>query len=908
MLAVGAKQLNLLKETGTFGENKNATHIVGISSVKSFTLNEKSVASFWQGYCELVNDSKIELSIREKPRDDMPVTVRLRLKFNASDDPYDENFLNLLCYCYQQAMRELLDINDGKAYICAILESDKWHDNDGHDCYDIELRFPYCRVNAQYQDKILRERAIEIIRRRNVIGTFPSSQPIGDWPQIIRGDSASKAIPLVGSVEEKGQLPLKLSKFFRELPDPDEDEDLESREAAMEDLFDPECHIHVAKGFIKNNVFIENDEVSFWLPFFLSIGYNQQVTLPKAQNETKSNDMHDRPMETNMDIALAMMDILNTVEVTDNEWHDIGQALCQADDGGSHGLDVWKIFTKKKKPSLANKCHVLYDQFRQQMPTITYRTLGFLARQKARHLYDEWHHAWCEPTFKKALDLSHNSVAKALYRVYWLDFVCARDRKGWYQYRDHRWRHLGYAHELGQEMSTTFVSFFEHMRMKMSQKIYESSDPRFKKDGEDSIKAINTLILKLKNQSYKGSLMKEAVEIFSLNYENFEDLLDSNVNIMGVRNGVIEIYGDRAIFRSGKPEDFIMKNMGIYYIDYSKDDKDEKITESSPLYRLKDWLGKVFPDKEVYHFFMKLSASFLRGGNTNKIFPIFTGNGNNSKSMIVKLFEATFGNYCIKFPITLLTGKRTASSNATPELARAYAVHIAFVDEPGGGETMGNGQIKGATGGDSVYVRGMYKEGKEIKSTFTLCMQCNDPPSIPHADEATRNRVKLVPFVSKWSTCAPKDPEEQMKERIFKLIKNFDQFIPALAPAFLWMLMKYYPIFIKEDLIHPKEVVEATREYWRETDVYQQFTDDMIQYVLKEDGKTPDINAKLSLSDVYNEFKLWYRENFPSIRPPDRAIAKKELIARWGKMSGNSWLGIAFKDAQAANLGLLAKC
>jgi hypothetical protein len=81
----------------------------------------------------------------------------------------------------------------------------------------------------------------------------------------------------------------------------------------------------------------------------------------------------------------------------------------------------------------------------------------------------------------------------------------------------------------------------------------------------------------------------------------------------------------------------------------------------------------------------------------------------NGKSLSVELFEKTLGQYCCKFPVTLLTQKRTASSAATPEIARAKGRRFAVLQEPSEDERLNVGQLKELSGGDVVQTRELFK-------------------------------------------------------------------------------------------------------------------------------------------------------------------------------------------------------
>ena len=206
-------------------------------------------------------------------------------------------------------------------------------------------------------------------------------------------------------------------------------------------------------------------------------------------------------------------------------------------------------------------------------------------------------------------------------------------------------------------------------------------------------------------------------------------------------------------------------------------------------------MRQVFTDDGLRDYFLKMSASCLKGRNSDKVFPIWTGEGNNSKSMIVKLFEACFGTYCIKFPTSVITGKRTQSSAPMPEMARAKSTRAAIIQEPDDDEVIRGGMLKELTGGDSFFARALHENGGDVQAMFKLILMCNKIPPIPTGGKAVKNRTRILPFMSTWVTNAPESEEEQFQRRLFKMDPFFEKQIPNLAKAFMWVLVRYdYPL------------------------------------------------------------------------------------------------------------------
>ena len=116
------------------------------------------------------------------------------------------------------------------------------------------------------------------------------------------------------------------------------------------------------------------------------------------------------------------------------------------------------------------------------------------------------------------------------------------------------------------------------------------------------------------------------------------------------------------------------------------------------------------------------------------------------ESLSLELVESTFGKYAVKLPCTLLTGKRAASSSATPESARCQGVRLAVMQEPDDGSTLNVGLMKELTGGDKIQARALYSDCVDFKPQFKLTLLCNDKPQLPPNDQGTWRRVRLTEF------------------------------------------------------------------------------------------------------------------------------------------------------------------
>lgn len=117
---------------------------------------------------------------------------------------------------------------------------------------------------------------------------------------------------------------------------------------------------------------------------------------------------------------------------------------------------------------------------------------------------------------------------------------------------------------------------------------------------------------------------------------------------------------------------------------------------------------------------------------------VWTGDGDNSKSMLVKLIQKALGDYCVKLPASMLSEKESHSSSANPCKSMTAQSKLIVFDEPDDAEQLKTALIKGLTGGDVFYTRNIYEKGAQMQVTFKMLMVCNKVPCI-HTQHGQRH-------------------------------------------------------------------------------------------------------------------------------------------------------------------------
>jgi P4 family phage/plasmid primase-like protien len=848
-----------------------------------FRIDRENMEEFWKLYCSLVyNNEDFMCGLAEKPRDYLPVIVDvdLKLDMDKGDEKhfYTENHVKKLISIYIDVLKYILEDNYFEEDLtCFVLEKKKPYISGSVVKDGFHLHFPFCFMSKIDQDIHLIPRVVERIKSENFFKDIVENNE-----EVIDKSCTKKHWLMYGSRKDNKLEAYRLTAIYN----------TKLREISLEES--------VKKFTLYNSddeeIKIQN--VEYELPRILSIhplnrkifNARQNIDCIVKQNYIRSTE--SRMIYDNMTVpqlleqAKELLNFLSSSRADDyNDWIEVGWVIYNLSDGCIEGLNLWIDFSSKTSRNNFSESSCVYHWNKMTKRNYSIGTLRFWASQDSPEQYKKWKQEKDSKRFKDILLGGHHDLAKDLYEDYSSQFVCASIEKDmWYEYKNHRWTEIQKGITLRSKISSELVIKFKEKGKALYDEMVEED-----KDAEDiqkQQKQVNKILASLKSASFKNHVMKECQELF-FNAE-FLEKLDTNANLLGFTNGVLDV--STCEFRPGRPDDYISKTTGYDFRDFEEDDPE--------VIEVKDFLVKVFPDKELRDYFLEYAAKLLRGGNHAKTFLVMSADGDNGKSVTIELVEKALGagsnSYSIKLPTTLLVGKRTQSSQACPELDRSHGVRFASLQEPEGKDTINSGILKELTGNDSIYTRGLFKEGKEIKPMFKLAFICNKLPRLTAEDQATWNRIRVLTFESKFpkdSSSVPTTFEEQMAKKIFYRDDNLSDKLGYMKQAFMWiMLQKWKHIKKYGAMQDPKKVTMATIMYRENNDFYLQFVNETIE-------KTEDDDEGLTLVEIYAMFKEWYKENFPNNKLPIKNELKEDMIKRFGQTNvNNKWTGIRRKE------------
>ena len=864
------------------------THVSMIQPRGRFNIDRSIFDEFWETYCEYFDENKKPIvGLAEKAQDYLPVLVDLDIKLKESDDVcfgdkiYTDKHIKQVIDIYQSVLRSSVQNCKDDHLICILLEKPLYRIIKHGNTYvknGFHLHFPNLFLSKVNQEVHIIPRVQEKLRE------YRTFEDIGfeDSAKVIDTSCCNVPWLMYGSRKEEKMDSYTISKVI----------DCEGKEMDLENTFKD------YRIFDRNEQLIKvAGNVKKYLPRILSIipyGRDIQEVKPtlvsplKIKEEkpvVKKRTYDELSMTETLKIAQQLLPMLADFRATErNEWMNIGWVLHNISDGSPEGLELWCEFSSRDDETYDEDTCIFEWSKMENNSKMSIGTLKHFAKMDNPQAYSEYIKKNVKHHMEQSLDGSHNDVAKVLYAEYGDEFVCSSiTNKCWYQFVNHKWEEIEEGIFLREKISTKIAIKYSDIASELFRKLSMSDDKSEQSHLDSRIKLVKKIIMNLKSSPYKNNVMREAMEVF---YDkNFREKLDKDTHLIAWKNGVYDLRNN--IFRDGRPEDYISKALPIEYKEF--DETDDAVLD------VYNFVEKVFPDKSIRNYFMDISSEVFTGGNNRKQIYFWTGDGDNGKTVTQTIFEKMLGELSIKFNTTLITGKKTSTGSANPELARAgNGVRWAVLEEPDGDEQINIGTMKSLSGNDSYWARDLFEKGKstrEIIPMFKLIFICNKLPKLKYSDQATWNRIRVIPFESTFvrpGNPCPETYEEQLREKRFPMDPNFSNKIPSMIQAFAWVLLEHRKM-VKTSVEDPAKVTDATAVYRCQNDVYRQFIDECViedKYII-------------SLTELYSSFKEWYREGFPNQTVPIKNELKEYFEKVWGQpKSGCRWQGYRIRTLQ----------
>jgi phage/plasmid-associated DNA primase len=888
--------------------SNNSTHsdsgITGVQYSKVYGLKRKfgvlpqKLDAFLDDFCDICSeDYKLENGDEELDmysighpiaevinKETIPINVTLKFSFKQEDvgdeesSLFDTDFLVKVAQTIQKCVVNKITISPNLYELITTVEESKHWTLNGMVYCQLRFLLPYCPVDVGYQRGKFRSYLIEQFKVQQILNLM-DIKPTGSLETIFQ--EIKESILMYRGKEDAMSYPMSLTHIYPLIINAEE-----FKEPKLTEVFLPSSYSHIQKNITSSDFLTDKDvDPEHWIPMFLSIHFWSQDCIVKESNMdySEGGDIeYDENAKSSApsDMCQYLLPHLSTDRFNvEPFWKEIVQILFNIFNGGDQGLRLAIQCSQRATVEGRDKDAVTYLYRTLTKNHLTIKTIGWYVRSDSPDKYKTWHSFWCRDALFEALDPTHDNVAEIIYRTFWLDHIWTGGKK-WYKFYGHRLNLEDDATDLKRDIREILIPIYRKLRQESSS-VGEDISAVERKEAEGRIKLVGNLIAKLQNQSFKSQIIKACQEHFEI--KNFEQVKDADPSKTGWTNCVVVCSGKNAYTIDGKLEDFITKSTFTpFRYDFT--------WEHPVVVRLMDWLGKVFPDKDLLHFFLKDAASMLYGRNSEKLLRAWCGDGDNSKSMLAKAYQAWLGLYCVDCPPDMLTAKKQ-NEGPSPAMAQLAGAHCGLIPETESDEKIREGTAKRVTGGDRFFARFLNDNGGSVDMMAKLILMCNRIPEFTSVTKALRNRFIYIPFLSTWSMKAPESEEDQRRTRTFKMDPNFDSQIPELSQALGWVAVQYFPIYKEEGLKQPSIIEEYTQRHWEENDPIKGFLQDRVVQARLPTGEV-DVTRSLNVTEMYGSFKQWFTSNYPGDTPPSSAEFRSNMLQTIGAQKNRRWLGI----------------
>jgi len=307
--------------------------------------------------------------------------------------------------------------------------------------------------------------------------------------------------------------------------------------------------------------------------------------------------------------------------------------------------------------------------------------------------------------------------------------------------------------------------------------------------------------------------------------------------ILNTQNGMIDLRDESIKLIPHEPDLFITQVTPVNYVPDG---------QSPHFMEFIDEFSNNHP--ELVEFIQKALGLSLLGNNQFKIGVFFKGEGDTGKTTLVEIIMHTLGfDYSHKFNISLICeSPYSKSEQVTPELAALHWKRFAVTSEGDKKRNIDVGKFKEMTGSNTQLANPKFKAPFLYKPSFTMYIDTNDIPSIKNPDQATRNRIVIIPC--EHIVIRGQDMDENL----------FDTLMEEREGILAW-LVEGCRKALREGLTPPSCVENILKQYWEKSDIYTAWLND-------QDFITPGEEAVATTSEAYENFKSWCMDNDIEIR------------------------------------------
>lgn len=342
-------------------------------------------------------------------------------------------------------------------------------------------------------------------------------------------------------------------------------------------------------------------------------------------------------------------------------------------------------------------------------------------------------------------------------------------------------------------------------------------------------------------------------------------IFDTDPDILNTPSGVVDLTTLET--RPASPDDLCTKITGVSYRRGAEHAAFKAALDAVPADAL-DWLQ------------LRLGQAATGHPTDDGTMILFTGGGNNGKTVIMGAVYRALGSYAVKVPnVLLLKGKQLGG--ATPEKMTLRGARLAYMEETPEEGYLDANTVKEILDAEVIDGRELYKGTVSFTPSHTLFLNTNHAPTVTATDDGTWRRLLRLEFP--WRYRRPGDgkgemrPNDRPADPVLKATMAGKEAREAVLAWLLEGAQRWYAG--GQALDAPPTAVQESVQRWRED------SDEILRFIGRNMELAPDRWVPSEV--LYQEYRAWAQ----------RSGAKPMSDKEWGKrLAGHSALPGVYAD------------
>jgi putative DNA primase/helicase len=292
-------------------------------------------------------------------------------------------------------------------------------------------------------------------------------------------------------------------------------------------------------------------------------------------------------------------------------------------------------------------------------------------------------------------------------------------------------------------------------------------------------------------------------------------------------------------------------------------------------------------DKDLKRYLLQYAGYCLTGDMREQCLIFLFGDGDNGKTVFIRILQELLGNYAMRSPIELFV-----TAGAGKHLTGFAAMHrkrCVVTNETEKGHMLRMGVIKDITGQEPMRANFMRQDTFEFRPVCKLVMFGNHKPSLPNVGKADKKRIRMIPCNLQLAK------HEMDRDLAGKMLANEG---PGILRAIIDACLDWQ----KHGLITPECVEEQTENYFYTQDTFSKWLESCCEL---------GPNTKDTSTVLWRSWQTWTKEN--NIGAGDETAFSESLREKGFQYVKNimgsdgkyhrGWRGVAMaRDVNPANI------